>query len=175
MNSRLKQNWKGNQFCCSGWTRRTSSLWTTKWATSSTSSSTKSSPICTAAVTIETIFYENKFSTQQLIWELTFDCRSKPRIPRGSCRHPLSCRWHRRVLPGKCLEAEQSWWGCLTCCGCCEDVPWFGGLGGVIIFVGIVMVVVMGLMADFISESDRGKGLPRTSLFTKLCRTYAMS
>ena len=54
-------------------------------------------------------------------------------------------------------------------------MPWFGVLGGVIIFVGIVMVVVMGLMADFISESDRGKGLPRTSLFTKLCRTYAMS
>ena len=54
-------------------------------------------------------------------------------------------------------------------------MSWFGVLGGVIIFVGIVMVVVMGLMADFISESDRGKGLPRTSLFTKLCRTYAMS
>ena len=44
----------------------------------------------------------------------------------------------------------------MTCCGCCEDVPWFGVLGGVIIFVGIVMVVVMGLMVDFLSESDRG-------------------
>ena len=166
MNSRLKQNWKGNQFCCSGWTRRTSSLWTTKWATSSTSSSTKSSPISTVAVTIETIFYENKISTQQIICGLTFDCRSKPRIPRGSCRHPLSRCWHRRVLPGKCWEAEQSWlrswswwwWWCVTCCRCCEDVPWFGVLGGVIIFVGIFMAVVMELMVDFLSESDRGEG-----------------
>ena len=54
-------------------------------------------------------------------------------------------------------------------------MPWFGVLGGVIIFVGIVMVVVIELMVDFLSESDRDQGPPRTSLFTKLCRTYAMS
>ena len=47
----------------------------------------------------------------------------------------------------------------MTCCGCCEDVPWFGLVGGVIIFVGIVMVVVMGLMVDFLFESERGQGL----------------
>ena len=63
----------------------------------------------------------------------------------------------------------------MTCCGCCEDVPWFGVLGGVIIFVGIVIVVVIELMVDFLSESDRDQGPPRTSLFTKLCRTYPMS
>ena len=37
-------------------------------------------------------------------------------------------------------------------------MSWFGVLGGVIIFVGIVMVVVMELMVDFLSESDRDQG-----------------
>ena len=46
----------------------------------------------------------------------------------------------------------------MTCCRCCEDMPWCGLVGGVIIFVGIVMVVVMELMVDFLSESDRDQG-----------------
>ena len=63
----------------------------------------------------------------------------------------------------------------MTCCGCCEEVPWFGLVGGVIIFVGIVMVVVMELMVDFFLSQKGAKGLPRASLFTMLCRTYPMS